>query len=406
VWMPLEPLLHATRYTLTADTTLLDQRGLALDQEPDLPGRQPFSSAFTTEADTIAPRVVAITPADSSRHVQTGVTLQIDFSEPLAAATVLPGTINLSGGLQGDVPTTLELTGGDCSVRILPLEPLTEGVEYTVQVLTLIRDLSGNRLDQDPLEPGYQGFAARFTTGRSPVAVWGRGQCLLGDTARVTFDAGASFDPDPDDSLTAVVWEWGDGARDSLAIPIGLTTAHDYACQDIAGCDGIDNDLDGLTDESGPEGCDESYRVVLRLYDAHGFASADTAGVSFCAFLVRASEPADGAGEVPPEEPLRLYLTRPLAPESVTGALSLRRVGAAVTFSVQLEDDGRLLRIQPDSLLARGLYTLDLTAAATDTSGVALDQEPCQAGRQGLRVRFSVGRERARRQPQEQQPGE
>ena len=383
---PAALLAHDELHRLDVDTLATDLAGNALDQEAADPGAQGYTVFFRTVADEVRPYVVSVVPRDDSAHVPLDAIVELRFSEPLDEDTVTGESVFLYGP-GGSVPLAgegqPELDGARTGVTLRPRDALEEGGSYSVQVTSAVSDENGNTLQPS--------FSSDFSTGRSPEIVWADGICPESDTAQVAFDAHASYDPDGDDAIAWAVWDWGDGARDSLAAPAGLTAAHTYACRDFRGCDGLDNDGDGTADEpAGDGGCDESYPVALTLWDTHGFAARDTAGVSFCAFLVRDSSPHAG-DTVAVSDSVRLLFTRRVDPASLDFSLAFVELpdSAEVPYEILWRDGARTLILVPDEPFSAGEYQVTLDSGLADISGTRLDQDPCVPGRQALRIVFA-----------------
>jgi len=377
-----ELLEFARSYSLTVDTLATDRAGNALDQDPSAPGAQAWEIVLESAPDRVQPAVTGVAPPDGAVQVVVETAVEIAFSEALDPASVSGETVSLSGpggrvALAGDGEPALDFAR--TRVTLVPAAPLAESTAYTIAAEGVL-DAAGN-----PLASAFQ---AVFTTGGGPVIDWAGGLCPSGDSARVLLDASSSTDPQGDPIVWAL-WEWGDGARDSLAAPAGLIAEHEYVCQDTAGCDGLDNDDDGTADEGeGPGGCDESYRVTLTLADDRGFVARASGGVSFCAFLVRACAPAAG-DTVAAGDTLRARLTRPVDPTLQTGPTLTRMADEMEIFcEVLLRDAGVTLLLVPAEPFTAGLYRLTLTPDFLDAAGGRLDQEPCVEGEQRFEVLF------------------
>lgn len=388
------PLVQGTLYTVTVDTLVVDTLGNALDCEPDTPGNQPYEEDFLTETDDEPPVLETLTPADGAAHVQPDVTVFLGFSEPLDSTTVSDANIYMTGP-GGQIALTIAADAWFQNFTLIPDEPFVGGATYGIHVSSHVRDLGHWQFDADPDLPGNQDLDAEFLVGRDPQIVWVGGVCATGDSASVTFDARDSFDPDSllADSVATVTWDWGDGEVESLSAPDGLLAIHDYGFQDVAGCDGLDNDGDGSVDEDGESGCDESYHVILEITDAHGFSDRDTSGVSFCAFLAIGSDPAEGAEQVGPDEDVRVTLTRPVDQGSVTTETVLFTTeggGQSIAFTPGFDEDDYVLVLDPDSDLSAGGYTVTLTGGLTDIHGARLDQIPETAEEDPFELGFSV----------------
>ena len=294
-----------------------------------------------------------------------------------------------------------------------PEAPLPDSVLHLVRVEGSVRDLAGNSFDQDPSTLDADSFTATFRVGVAPVAAAGGSLCDP-ETTLVAFDASAS--QDPDGSLDLLVWDWGDGTRDTLALPDPLWTSrsHVYACGDIRGCDGLDNDLDGQADEPGVEGCDESSRVILSVRDNHGIWASDTTGVSFCAFIAREVSPPDGAAGVDPAlAAVRIRLSRPPDPAQLDSLL-VRLESAADSVAVAVAyawdpDSSQVVLTPADTLEAGAAYRVRILPGLItgDAGARPFDQDPCAPAWQGLSSGFSTAapvRLRSRLEPPELRP--
>jgi hypothetical protein len=209
----------------------------------------------------------------------------------------------------------------------------------------------------------------------------------------VRVDGSKSFDPDG--TIVHLLWRWGDGTETEISSPgpADFLQDHVYACSDIAGCDGLDNDGDGQADEIDP--CDESYRITLRVRDENGLTAADTIGVSFCGFLVRAVEPADGAtsvdvllGEV------LLTFSRPVDEAVLTpahfrlleGGLDTGRVSAVAHGA----SDREVVLMIAGPLAPFTLYTVWAETTVADPEGRTLDHDLCTPGPQPFTSEFTT----------------
>jgi hypothetical protein len=115
--------------------------------------------AFTTGfvADTGAPVVVGIEPADGATGVATNVEVTVAASEALDPGSVTTTTVTLRAEAGGAaVAGTLSLEDGNRRIRLVSTAPLAAGTRYTVGVEGL-RDMAGNA------QVGVA--AATFTTG-------------------------------------------------------------------------------------------------------------------------------------------------------------------------------------------------------------------------------------------------
>jgi hypothetical protein len=371
-------LLPESVYTFRVSPAVTDTLGNPLDQNPEAPGLQPFEAEFWTGQDNKPPRVLSVTPADDSTGLGASPLIQLVFSEILDPTTVDATTLLLTPD-SGAVAYTVTLLADGRTALVELMEDLRPETIHTIEATHAIRDVAGNGLDQDPETPDPETFISTFTTGMAPNLALPEGSCQVGDSAFVAMDASGSSDPDGE--VVSVVWDWGDGSADTLAAPGGLEAVHTYPCTDAAGCDSLDNDGDGLVDETGPEGCDESYKIVITLFDNDGFSAHDTTGVSFCDFRIILSEPPDGATDVSPLTDVTLQFSRPAFPGSLNSqSVILRVLGGETVATVRtLTDGGRRLILTPlEELMFSTDYEVVVTTDVVSEDGEFLDQEPCE----------------------------
>lgn len=387
---PVETLAYGTSYSLTV-SGVADLIGNPLDQVPETPELDPFVTSFTTEPDTVPPHVVSTIPADGEQDVDPGTVITVVFSEPMDTTSFALGDLALfriQGDQQFQTLGTLSWDENLTDFFFTPQSPLVQGSFYQIAAGIPLKDLSGNSLDQDPETPVADEFSATFLVGLFPVADAGPGICDPPDSSYVVVDGSGSHDPDG--TVVLAVWDWGDGTIEEVADPDSAAwiRGHVYACADVAGCDGLDNDGDGQVDESGPQGCDESYRIVLRIEDDNGFSSADTSGVSFCAFSVLGADPPDGAtGVDTTRTDFEVRFSRTVALASLTGEnFRLLREGTDPVdlgeIAQDLEDkrNVRLTLAATDSLRTGTSYEIVVAPEVLDTEGHSLDPDPCTPG--------------------------
>ncbi len=376
IFSPGRNLEYQTTYVVRV-AGVRDLHGNPLDQDAEVVGLQPFEGSFTTGVDGVPPRVRRSLPVDGALGVEPDALLRLTFSEAMDSTSFTlsdPGLF-LDGA---PVATTRTPQPGDSIFVFVPSGPLTRGRAYEWRAGITLADRHGNTLDQDPGQAGAQAFRAEFEVGDRPSARAGAGVCSDGDSTTVQFDAGASTDPDG--TIVRVIWEWGDGTVDSLDAPAGLTASHAYLCADALGCDALDNDHDGSSDEVGAEGCDESYHVRMTVVDGDGLSASDLTGVSFCAFLVLNSAPPDGAVDVDTMTTASIRLTRACNPATAdTSSVWLAEAGGAkVPCTLAVSDsDHRILLTPLTPLSADAEYEIHASGLLQAATGASLDQDPC-----------------------------
>ncbi len=393
--VPVAPLLNDTTYAVVVEG-IGDLRGNLLDQDPTTPGTQAFRQEFRTVPDLVPPRVVRVFPSPDSTGVDPGVELEVEFDEPVDPATVVvPSFAVYCTDSGADLrPGSVTPLSGNQVFRYRPDAALPPGARFQIHVTGDVRDRSGNPLDQDPATPASDPFVSEFYTGTPPLAEAGNGVC---DPATSVVVLAASADR-PDSSLSVAEVRWGDGTAVEtipiLGAPWG-SLSHTYPCLDVGGCNREDDDHDGHVDESGPAGCDESYRITLRVRDRAGLWSAwDSTGVSFCNLQVLSSIPADSATGVDTLlTELRLEFSRSLDPASLsTSRLTVDTTGVPVSLTVEPDSaDDRVVILRPDSPLRPGLtYTLRALTGIQSADGRLFDQDPCATGDQPFEAIFQT----------------
>jgi hypothetical protein len=392
VLIPTDRLRFAERYTLEANDAARDTSGNGLDQDRVLPGSQPDTVSFRTE--DFPPRVAAvISPRDSS-GVDPAVVIEVRFAASVDPATVVDPEFALYPDNSAlPVPGTI-LSLSDTVFRYTPDAPLAPDSQYWVRISTQVADRAGNHLDQEPATASLDPFQYGFHTGTPPLASAGPGICDPSDSSRVTIDAAASLDPDG--SLAGAEVDWGDGSVETIIVPNPSWPApqHTYACTDAHGCNLLDDDGDGSTDETDAGGCDESYRIILRVRDNEGLWSADTTGVSFCNLQVLSWTPAGSPTGVDTLlAVVRLRFTRALDPSLPHPALFRleTQAGDSVTVARSWEAGSLTVLLAPTGpLLAGTTYRLRALPGIQSADGRIFDQYPGTPGLQSFEAVFET----------------
>ncbi len=140
VLQPSAPLAAGAAFRLYVSQGVLDGFGISL--------AAPVSIAFTTAAaaDATPPAIVQVSPADGVA-APPGTTVEVVFSEPVAAATLDTTSFAVRAGAT-PVPGALELVAG-VFARFSPDAPFTAGAAIDVTVDDTITDVAGNALDGD-----------------------------------------------------------------------------------------------------------------------------------------------------------------------------------------------------------------------------------------------------------------
>ncbi len=385
-------LLPSTDYRMELDG-VTDLFGNVFDQIPETGEVDSYVREFVTADDTMPPMVVSVFPENGAEGVVPEVVISLGFNEPMMTSTFNDLHFSVSrveGSLE--YPGDGEITWDDEARTFFftPTSPLQPGFEYRVRADFFLQDLAGNPLDQDPDTPDNESFESSFLVGDFPDVELGPSVCA--DTTWVTFDASGTVDPD---GVIETLWfQWGDGTETFIENPepADYVQSHGYPCLDFAGCDGIDNDGDGLMDA---EDCNESYRVILMARDDDTLWSADTSGVSFCALGVLGSEPANGASNVDTLlTEVVIDLTRAIPDSTLSTDYFRLRLGGLIPVDLSDirfgESDSQVILELGQALTPDRFYTIDVLEGLVDTNGRPFDQDPCTPEIDRYRATFTT----------------
>jgi len=115
--------------------------------------------------DVTGPRLSRGAPVRGARAVGVEANVSGVFSEPVRRASLTRGTVKLvRKGTSAALPARLGYDAGRRRVTIDPTTALRRHTTYRVVLTTWVRDVAGNRLDQDAGTPGRQRASWTFTT--------------------------------------------------------------------------------------------------------------------------------------------------------------------------------------------------------------------------------------------------
>jgi subtilisin-like proprotein convertase family protein len=116
-------------------------------------------------SDHSAPRVATVRPAAASTGVRRGADVQGTFSERVRPGTLTSASVRLRRkGTSTAVPARLTYDAARHRVTLDPTQRLRPDTAYRVVIATTVRDLAGNRLDQDSSRAGWQESRWSFRT--------------------------------------------------------------------------------------------------------------------------------------------------------------------------------------------------------------------------------------------------
>ncbi len=400
---PGDGLAYLTAYRLTADTLVTAADGSRLDQSPSTPGKQPFLLDFTTEPESINPRVVLVSPPDSALEVPLSVQPEVTFSEPIDPSSVRLNTLYLSRIIAAQqregVPGTVSVATDSLTARFLPQAQLLNGALYELRATSSITSRHGFRLDQEPATAGHQDFASTFTTvpervaprvvdssprnnttnnpTTEPVQVL-FSEPMAAASLAAAFSLAAAGDPVAGSGSLAEDGElWTFTLSETLAWNTAYTIRVDTTATDLAG---------NLLDQN----------AVMPHRQA--FAATFTTAADSVAPRVTAIDPASGSTgvSVDPARAVRVTFSEALAPGSVSAAsFRVTTAGGPVSGHAVLVENGRVLAWTPVDTLAYGTtHTVTADTLLADLAGNRLDQVPGAPGRQAFTATFTTEQER------------
>jgi subtilisin-like proprotein convertase family protein len=116
-------------------------------------------------SDHTAPRVSTVRPAAATVGVRREADVQGTFSERVRGRTLTDLSVRLlRKGSSTAVPARLTYDAARHRVTLDPKHALRPHTAYRVVIATMVRDLAGNRLDQDPTRAGLQRSRWSFRT--------------------------------------------------------------------------------------------------------------------------------------------------------------------------------------------------------------------------------------------------
>lgn len=336
-------------------------------------GVRPAEGDFTFQAATFtfgtgsdpatgAPEVVAVTPVPDQANVNIATNVVVTFSEAMDQASVIRA-FSVSGGVSGTISF-------DAAGKVLTFDPganLPLSSELFVQISTLARDLEGVPLRasfsssfQTPIRGSFQltnSVPADGATTASP-----------GDLLRYTFS-------EPVDRTTVAT-----NFRifsNALAIPTPVDGNFSYANNDQVVF--FDPRPTLPTFVGFPGGSTVATTFTVDVSSAlSGLGLEREFRSSFQVEQnppqVKATQPLNGATNVPAQQVIRVTFTEPVDPATVTSTSFSVAQGPVVTGTLSLDDGDRTIVFTPSSPLQNVGVPVTATAstAITDLGGTPL----------------------------------
>ncbi len=130
-----------------------------------------FNSSFTTAAgpDLVAPTVIATSPTNGQTNVPTNTAIVVQFSQPIAAASVNSADFYLYDTVSAlNVPGTITVAANGMSATFSPTAALSIDRAYEMWAINPITDLAGNPLRYSA---NFNQYVLYFTTASSSSSV-------------------------------------------------------------------------------------------------------------------------------------------------------------------------------------------------------------------------------------------
>ena len=340
-------------FSVSLSSTIEDSSGNSLT------GATYFSFTTSFAADTTAPQVVGMSPANGASGLPLNALIVLQFNKALNAISVSNGLHVESGGQ----PTSgaIALSSSNQQVTFTPLGGLAPNTTYSVITTAQITDVGGFAL-ANPGSFSMTTGTANDTTTPSVVGVSPGNQSTgVPTNGVVQLQFSKAVDPLTVTSSTFQVSTYGVGILQSGTVSVSA---------------------DGLTATFIPTGLMNSYtRYYLRATDGiadweghalSSFGSYFTTGgaADSSSPMVQMISPANGTSGIPVNLRLDVVVSTPLNPASVSSnAIVLSAGGTAVAGTVSLSSDGMTLTFVPSNLLATSTTYSVSVGGVTDQSG-------------------------------------
>ncbi len=375
---------------------ILDDAGAPLDQDPDEPGFQGFSSMFRVEDN---PTVQSVEPANGSNGVPVDTEIVILFTRPMDRTSITPASLSLVTD-ENDTPVPLEpfeFSSDTTRVTMRPTMPLSFLRTFRVRADTTLLSNRGSRFDDDLLREGYQAFTSRFTTDRETLAP--RVESVSPDSGAV----GVLHD------TTVRVWFSRRIRPDTVnEETFTLTRLHQNpdSVHQVAGQREVS--LDSLSAQLVPSDSlrpSTRYEVLVNRFvrDLYGnYLDQDTTTAGRTDFVscfttdrdrippqVVAVSPPDGADGVPETTVVEVWFSEAMDASTLPGAIRLLLGDDPVEANLEVSAGEDHAILTPDApLQPLHTYEVRVDSTATDLAGNPLDQDPDAPGNQPFRATF------------------
>jgi RHS repeat-associated protein len=365
-----------TMLTFTTNALLLGNTSYTMTVSgfTDLAGNQvtPFTSTFKTSTSAtgngLIPAVVSVSPVNGAAAVPVNSNIVLTFNEPLNPFSVNAGSIQITAtGINGLLAGAITLDASGTVVTFTPVSSLPPNTTVLVRTgntyygIGAVVDLSG-----------HQGasFSSSFTTGSgadtTPPTVVNvtpnNGATGVGLDSNVVLTFSEALNPNTiaPNTVTLLVngkplSSWGS----SISADNRVLTLKPYSLPASSLVSVVATG--GLKDQAGNALVSfQSQFTTLPALDT------DQAKVV-------AQRPGNGATGAPVTTSVVLYLSEPMDPATVPGALHVSQNGVLVNGATQVSDSGQVVQFTPASPWQKGaIIQVFLDSTAQDADGISV----------------------------------
>jgi len=309
------------------------------------------------EIDGICPEVISTNPANLAIGVPLDKIITATFNEPMNPATITPESFTLQGGAKGsaaEVSGILTYDATDTTMSFMPTTKLTVSTTYTAMIISSVKDLMGNALQED--------YVWTFSTGTTlaPTVIStdpadNATDVVLNKKITVTFDQ--PMDPL---TLTTSTFTINQGTT-----PVTGTVSYTDTTASFKPSSALtSNTLYTGTITTGA-------RNVPGTTMAHNYVWTFTTG-TISAPEVNSTDPADLATGVALNKVISAVFSEAMNPTTITTSSFTLMLGITpITGTVNYS--GTTATFTPTSnLLSGNTYTATITTAAKNPTGIPL----------------------------------
>jgi methionine-rich copper-binding protein CopC len=317
-------------------------------------------------ADTSAPAVVSVSPANSATGVPVNSSVVLTFNKNIDPGTVNSGTVQVavfSGSFSGLVAGSYSVNGA--VVTLTPLAPMPSNTLITVAVYSgTVKDLAGNST--------IGNFSSSFTTATAtsttpPTVVMvtpANGATGIGLNAQVVLRFSESVNSNTVNANTFALLANG------VNISYPPSTSADYRVVTLT-ARGLLLPASTTVTVVATSGVSDQYGNALAYFSSQ-FTTA--AGFDTTHPSVTSQRPGTGATGVALNTTVVLYVNEAMNTATIPGALHISQNGVVVNGTVQVTDNGQTIQFTPSVPFQNNALVqvfLDTTALDVDGNNLA-----------------------------------